>query len=284
MKRLILGLLAAFAVTTNAQAANPAAKPSMIAIKDGIYHFFMGHYSSLVVITDEGVIVADPNGEARAKVLRAEIAKLTDQPVKKVLYSHAHFDHSRGGQIFKDEGAEFIAHEGCVELMRRDLEQKVVQPDITYRDQYQVELGGKRVDMKYFGSNDGQCNSVIHMPEDKVLFAVDWHLQGFVNSPSRLNTHDYVGSLNTLRRVSQELSFDSVISGHMPKSSPKQLAEDLAFNEALFQAVSEGLQAGKSVETLKQTVRLPQFSHWLMYEENFPAHVERMAYSIWHGH
>ena len=70
----------------------------------------------------------------------------------------------------------------------------------------------------------------------------------------------------------------------MPMSSPEQLAEDLAFNEALFKAVSEGLAAGKTVEELKETVKLPEFSHWFMYDQNLSAHVERMAYSIWHGH
>jgi len=54
--------------------------------------------------------------------------------------------------------------------------------------------------------------------------------------------------------------------------------------EALFKAVSEGLAAGKTVEELKETVKLPAFSHWFMYEQNLSAHVERMAYSIWHGH
>lgn len=230
------------------------------------------------------MLVVDPNQEFRAKALRAEIAKLTDKPVVKVLYSHPHFDHARGGQIFKDEGAEFITHVGCKGLLARDLEKRVVQPDVTYSgDKYRIALGRKVVEMRYFGPNDGQCNSAIYMPEDKVLMAVDWHLQGFVNLPGRLNTHDYVGSLNTLRRVTKELKFDTVISGHMAKSSPAQFAEDLAFNEALFKAVWKGMRAGKSVEELKRTVKLPAFSHWFMYEQNLPAHVERMAYSIWHG-
>ncbi|KIC40241.1 metallo-beta-lactamase [Ruegeria sp. ANG-R] len=285
MKRILTALAAATAFASAAIAADDEMKPVMTELKDGVYQFHMAHYSSLIVITDDGVIVVDPNQEFRAEAMRAEIAKLTDQPVVKVLYSHPHFDHSRGGQIFKDEGAEFITHEGCAELLGRDLENRVVQPDVTYEgDEYRIELGGKVVEMRYYGSNDGQCNSAIYMPKDKVLMAVDWHLQGFVNLPGRLNTHDYVGSLNTLRRVTTELEFDTVISGHMPMSSPEQLAEDLAFNEALFKAVSEGLAAGKTVEELKETVELPEFSHWFMYDQNLSAHVERMAYSIWHGH
>jgi len=267
-------------------AANQAhEKPTMTRLKDNVYQFHMAHYSSLVVITDEGVLIVDPNLEFRAAALDAEIKKLTDKPVVKVLYSHPHYDHSRGGQIFKKQGAEFITHAGCTELLSRDLENRVVQPDTTYDgDRLSITLGNKVVEMRYYGSNDGQCNSAIYMPDDKVLMAVDWHLQGMVNLPGRLNTHDYIGSLNTLRRVSKELEFDTVVSGHMPMSSPEQFAEDLAFNEALFKAVSEGLSRGKTVEELKKTVKLPQFSHWFMYKQNLPAHVQRMAYSIWHGH
>ncbi|KIC17304.1 MBL fold metallo-hydrolase [Leisingera sp. ANG-Vp] len=284
MKRILAALAAAAAFSGAAFAADDEMKPVMTKLKDGVYQFHMAHYSSLVVITEEGVLVVDPNQEFRAEAMRAEISKLTDQPVVKVLYSHPHFDHSRGGRLFKDEGAEFITHAGCTELLSRDLENRVVQPDVTYEgDAHRIELGGKVVEMRYFGANDGQCNSAIYMPDDKVLMAVDWHLQGFVNMPGRLNTHDYVGSLNTLRRVTAELDFDTVISGHMHESSPEQLAEDLAFNEALFKAVWEGMQAGRTVEELKETVKLPEFSHWHMYEQNLPAHVERMAYSIWHG-
>lgn len=284
MKKLFATFAAMTSITCSAYAEGHEMKPQMTELKDGIYQFFMAHYSSLVVITDEGVLVVDPNHEFRSAAMRAEIAKLTDQPVVKVVYSHDHFDHSRGGQIFKDEGAEFIAHEGCVELMSRDLENRVVLPDVTYSDEHRIELGGKIIDLKYYGSSDGQCQSVIYMPEDKVLMGVDWHLPRFLVSSARLNTHDYVGALNTLRQVSAELDYDTVISGHLPQSSPELLAEELAFVEALHAAVWEGLQNDKTVDELKETIKLPEFKDWLFYEEHLPAHVERMAYAIWHGH
>lgn len=261
---------------------NPA-KPVMTKLKDGVYQYFQFFYTSLVVVTDDGVIVTDPSGDLRAQAMREEISKLTDKPVVKVIYSHDHFDHSRGGSIFKDEGAEFIAHENCTALLSRDLEKKVVQPDITYKDKLSVEVGGKAIDLNYYGTNDGTCMSVVHMPEDKVLYAVDWHLQGMVNEPYRLNTHDYVSILNTFEKVRAELDFDTVIGGHMAKSSPEQFEEDYRFNKALFDAVWAGMQEGKSVDELKETVKLPEFSHWLNYDRNLSAHVERMAYSIWHG-
>lgn len=264
------------------QTFNPA-EPSMKQLKEGVYQYSQFFYNSLIVVSDKGVIVTDPSGEKRASAMREAIRKITDKPVKKVLYSHDHFDHSRGGQIFKDEGAEFIAHEGCSDLMSRDLENKVVQPDKTYQDRMRVSLGNKHIDLIYYGVNDGTCMSVMHMPKDKVLFAVDWHLPRYVNEVKRLPAHNYIGILNTFKKVRQELSFDTVISGHAPVSSPELFEEDYQFTQALFDAVWEGLQSGKTPEELKDTVKLPKFSHWRGYDKNLAGHVERMAYSIWHG-
>jgi len=66
----------------------------MIEIAKGVYHYFQNFYSSLVVVTGEGVIGTDPAGETRAAAMREEIRKLTDVPVKTVRESHDHFDHS----------------------------------------------------------------------------------------------------------------------------------------------------------------------------------------------
>lgn len=261
---------------------NPT-QPVLTELKDGVYQYSQFFYNSLVVITDEGVIITDPSNEIRAKAMRKEIAKVTDQPVKTVIYSHDHFDHSRGGKIFKDEGAKFVAQEKCTELMSRDLEDKVIQPDDTYKDKMSITMGGKQVDLHYYGPNDGDCMSIIHMPKDKVLVAVDWHLPQYVNEPYRLNEHDSVSILNTFKRVDAELDFDTVISGHAPVSSPEAFKEDMQFYQALFNAVWEGMQQGKTTEQLKAEISLPEFSHWRGYKENLPAHIERMSYAIWHG-
>lgn len=287
MKSIIRGvalsaLIGISAVAHSAGDFNPA-KPVMTQLKEGVYQYTQFFYNSLVVITDEGVIVSDPAGAKRAAQMRDAIRQLTDQPVVKVIYSHDHFDHSRGGKIFKDEGAEFITQQGCTELLSRDLENKVVQPDVVYQDSLVVKLGQTQVDLHYYGPNDGSCMSVIHMPKEKVLFAVDWHLPRYVNETHRLPAHNYVGILNTFKRVRSELEFDTVISGHTPISSPELFDEDYLFVQALFDAVWQGMQAGKSTEELKASIKLPEFSHWRGYEKNLPGHIERMAYSIWHG-
>ena len=66
------------------------------------------------MVTDEGVIVADPISEGVAKAMLLEIRKVTDKPIRYLLYSHEHADHASGGQMLKDAGATLLSHEACV--------------------------------------------------------------------------------------------------------------------------------------------------------------------------
>ena len=258
-------------------------QPIITKLADGIYQYFHFFYNSLIIITEDGVIVTDPSGEARAAVLRKEIAKLTSKPVTTVIYSHDHYDHTRGGKIFKDEGATFIAHEKAVELISRDPYGKAIIPDITFSENMSISLNTSTLELYYYGPNDGDAMTVFYFPKEKILFAVDFHLPRYVNEPQRLVAHNYGGIYETMKRIRKDLQFDIVVSGHTPQSSPDLFEEDFQFVEALYKATLKGLQAGKSVEELMKEIKLPKFSHWRGYHENLPAHIQRMAYTIWHG-
>ena len=122
---------------------NPMKKWEVEEIADGIYGFRYTFYRDIFIVTDDGVIVTDPLNKEAANILREEIRKITDQPVKYVAYTHSHWDHVSGGQVFKDEGAEFIAQEECAEHFLEAPNPDVVYPDVTYRDRYRITLGGK---------------------------------------------------------------------------------------------------------------------------------------------
>lgn len=289
MKKAInpLLLIATLSAGTSAIAADfDPATPMMTKLKDGVYQYFQFYTNSLVVVSDEGVLVVDPVNEKRAADMRKEISKITDLPVTKVVYTHDHFDHTRGGQIFKKEGAEFIANEKCADLLGRDPENRVVQPDTYYKgDSYRVEMGDINVDLHYLGPNESFCMSTIYIPDDGgLLFAADWHLPGFMLDYRRQYGRNMLGQLNTFKNVkAKDWEFDTVVSAHSPQSSPEAFEEDYRFHQALFDAVSKGLIEGKSVDELRKTVKLPEFSHWRGYKENLADNVDRMAYSIWHG-
>ena len=91
---------------------------SVKSLGNGLYVFRWWVYRNMFIVTDEGVIVTDPINPKAAKLMQTEIRKITDKPVKYVVYSHNHHDHISGGSVFKAEGAKFVAHENVLKQLR----------------------------------------------------------------------------------------------------------------------------------------------------------------------
>lgn len=156
-----IGLALAVMVTGAGPAALAGPVPADVdKVADGVYTFRTGNQRSLFLVTDQGVIVTDPLNARAARAYRQAVAAITDQPVKYVVYSHYHWDRISGGAIFKNEGAKFVAQEKCAERFRVNPNPDVVMPDITFSDKYQVSLGGKSLDLFYFGPSHGDCLTV----------------------------------------------------------------------------------------------------------------------------
>jgi len=138
----------------------PASHPAVEIIGDGVFLYRSGDQRSLFMVTGDGVIVTAPINAEVAKTYREAIATITDQPVKYVVYSHYHWNRIAGARIFKDEGAEIIAQEQCVERFKVNPNDAVLMPDISFSDRYEVSLGGKSLELYYFGPSHGDCLTV----------------------------------------------------------------------------------------------------------------------------
>src|SRR4249920_1552281 len=98
---------------TPTQAQQPAPPPfATTKVTDNVYIFRYGGHQSMFIVTPDGVIATDPIGLKRpaAAAYIAEIRKITQAPIKYLIYSHHHYDHIAGGKPFKDAGATFVAH------------------------------------------------------------------------------------------------------------------------------------------------------------------------------
>ena len=111
-----------------AQAPAPAPVPNTRAIAEGVYIFEYRGYQSMFVVDPQGVIVTDPISPDTAKVYLAEVRKITQAPIRYVVYSHHHYDHISGGAVFKDAGATFVSHKNARPQLERLQNSAVVRP------------------------------------------------------------------------------------------------------------------------------------------------------------
>ena len=118
---------AAAAPATAAPAMPPVATTK---VAENVYIFrYVGH-QSMFVVTPAGVIATDPISLRRpAKPYIDAIRAVTKAPIKYVIYSHSHFDHTAGGQAFKDLGATFIAQRNAKDRMVALKRPDIVIPD-----------------------------------------------------------------------------------------------------------------------------------------------------------
>ncbi len=130
-------LCSALSATAPAQERAPSFSTTKVEGTDGVYVFRYGFDQSMFVVTPDGVIATDPIGYLRplaAKTYIDEIRKVTDKPIKYLIYSHHHFDHIAGGKPFKDLGALFIAHRRAKQHLEAVNNPDVVIPDLVVDD------------------------------------------------------------------------------------------------------------------------------------------------------
>lgn len=117
-RRILMGLIAVVALASDAlgqavqaPAAAPAAAPrrSIERINGDVYTATNNNHRTVFLVTKEGIVLADPINADFAKWLKSELATRFKVPVRYVVYSHHHWDHASGGDVFADT-AQFVGH------------------------------------------------------------------------------------------------------------------------------------------------------------------------------
>ena len=255
---LWVGCMLIAALMTPATAQTPLPAPvqghEVTEIGPGYFTFRHKGLRNVFLITRDGVIVTDPIDPEAARVLREEIRQRTPLPVKYVVYSHQHWDHVRGGKIFKDEGARFVSHERCVAHFKDLPERDIVMPDETFAgDRYQLKLGERTLQLRWLGVNHGDCLIVMTPDHVNVPFIVDLGTAGGMPLPfiADYSLHNWVRSLREL----EGWDFTEYVGGHGIALAPKlRLAERREYLEALMSETKRELDAGTPLAQIPDRV------------------------------
>ena len=266
MKFLMSMLIALGLLANSGVAQEPQRQVSNIA--GDVYRFQNNFHFSVFTITGDGVVVTDPINAEAAAYLKAEIEKLTDQPITHLVYSHSHGDHASGGAAFGDV-PNVIAHENAPEAIDG------VVPTERFGDKMQFSQGSKTFELTYLGPGHGEDLIAMVIRPENVAFVVD------AVSAKRLFYRDFPGAnvddwISQVKAV-EGLDFDIMAGGHGPVGNKADVSAGRVYLEELRAAVLEGLQAGKSIDELAQSVMMSQYQDWGSYEQWRELNVRGMA-------
>lgn len=191
-----------------------------------------------IIIGKEGILVVDTLISAKkAKDFIKDIRTVSDKPIKYVVNTHYHLDHSLGNSEFAKLGAIIIAHQNCLKnltpdstlkratlygLSEQDMEgTEVAPPIVTFTGRMTINLGGSSVELIYPGLSHTDDSILVYFPQDRVLFAGDIL---FTHYHPNLGDGDIPGWIKALDLISG-LNVDKVIPGHGPLSNKKDVAD-----------------------------------------------------------
>ena len=229
-------------------------------ISEGIYAYLQPdgswHLNNTGFLVDsDGVISVDATStERRTRAYLDAIASVTDRPVRTLVNTHHHGDHTHGNYLFP--GATIVGHEKCrtailntpmppppgiwTEVDWGPLEP--APPFLTYTDGVTVWSGGLRCEVRYVGTPAHTTNdSIIWIPDRSVVFTGDLLFNG--GTPFAL-MGSITGWIEVLETVLRPLGARTLVPGHGPVCGPEVIDDVLAYLRFVQDLAREARAAG----------------------------------------
>ena len=271
MKRLIFAaLVVALSGAATAQAPLPfvlkQVGPGVYAAIDGPEH--KAGSNAGFVIGDDGVLVVDAFfTQDAAKALVAEIRQLTPKPIRYVINTHYHADHTGGDQVLRDAGAIIIAHRNVRGWVRTnninlfgdritpELKARIEAlplPDLVTDKGLTVWLGSRKVVVNtVLGHTGGDLT--ISVPDAKVLFAGDMLWRRIAPNLIDGSVKEWTATDAAFMRI-PDAALTRYVPGHGDVADVKDVAEFRTYLLDLKRLVGEGRKAGLNDDALTQNV------------------------------
>jgi cyclase len=243
---------------------------SLEEVSDGIFAYLQPDGSWWVnntgfLLTANGVISVDASStERRTRAYLDAIADVTDLPVRTLVNTHHHGDHTYGNYLFP--AATIVAHEetraqvlasgppaniGVFEDV--DWGGVVVTPPfLTYDVGVTLWADDLRCEVRHVGTPAHTTNdSIVWVPERSVLFCGDLLFNG--GTPF-LMMGSISGAIDVLETVIRPLGAQTIVAGHGPVSGPGLIDDTLDYLNFVQDTARHGIESGLSpLETARET-------------------------------
>lgn len=209
---------------------------------------------------EDGIVIVDDQYAPLANKIKETLKGISDRPLKFVINTHFHGDHTGGNAEFGTE-ATIIAHENVRKRMQEGgpppggakPAPKQALPVITFDDKTTVHVNGEDIRAVHFphGHTDGDSviffttANVVHMGDDFVTYGFP-----FVDVKSGGNISGMIaGDEKVLGMISADVK---IIPGHGPLSTPADLRKFIDMLKETRALVADGMKQGKTVQQLKE--------------------------------
>jgi len=237
------------------------AKLNLVKVKDDLYviHNDIVPGNTTALITNEGVLLVDDKFDVDHAGIMEQLKKVTDKPIKYVVNTHHHPDHTGGNAKMQAMNAVIVASEEARENM---VEGKLPgQPNIAVERHATIAIGGKTVELYHFGRAHTNGDVVVLFPADRTLAAGDIFTFGD-DTPQLI---DYAGGGSAKEwpktlEAALRLDFDTVVPGHGNVTTKAEMANFRQSTITVRNRIHEMVTQKKSRDEIAKTMQ-SEF-HW----------------------
>jgi cyclase len=215
-----------------------------------------------LLIGPDGAVIVDDQFAPLSDKIKAAIAKITDKPVKFVLNTHFHFDHTGGNEAFGRSGSIIIAHDNT----RKRLSQETVitafnvktppapkeaLPVVTFADSLTVHLNGEEVSALHVPNAHTDTDVVLFFKKANVMHTGDVFAASsypFIDGDNGGSIDGVIAAADTILKVTKPDT--RFLRGHSPMGTRADLEEFRQMLVTVRKRVSDAIKEGKTQEQL----------------------------------
>ncbi len=214
-----------------------------------------------VSVGEDGIVVIDDQYAPLAPRIEAAMKAIADKPVRFIINTHYHADHTGGNEYFGQKGT-LVAHDN----VRKKLELGTVRggntippapkgawPIVTFNDTLTLHLNGEDIRAVHVPPGHTDGDSVIWFTKSNVVHMGDDFFNGLFPVIDLDNGGSVQGIIAAVEKVLPLISDDAkVIPGHGPLSDKAGLKKFVEVLKGTSAAVQKGIAAGKTVEQMRR--------------------------------
>ena len=265
--------------------------PGFTKVAEGIYVYAAktGNSTCSVVLTEEGPVIVDAcQTPPDTHKLMAGVKKLTDKPVRFLIDTEVHNDHTFGHWVFSPP-ALIVNAEGAAAGMQKGFNPKrletlktqspemakavegykMIVPHIEYKDKMTIKVGERTFELLQLKNVHSEADTAVWLPKERILFAASAaNVKSMINLRPFVRFADVFAGYNLMRSLNPAI----VIPGHGPMTTTKIFDEYEAFYNLLMKRVGEMAAQGKALDEIKKELKMPEYADWAG-QQNLPANI-----------
>jgi glyoxylase-like metal-dependent hydrolase (beta-lactamase superfamily II) len=226
-------LLLAFAISPASLAKQTEDEYSKVEItttevSKGIY-MLMGKGGNIGVSAgDDGVFMIDDQFAPLTTKIKAAIAKISDKPIRFLINTHWHFDHTGGNENMGKDEVVIVAHDNVRQRMTQDnfieafnvnvpASPKVALPVITFKDTVTFHLNNQEIQVVHYSNGHTDGDSMVFFKTANVIHMGDNFFNGlypFIDSSSDGSVNGMIAAVESVLKIADDKT--KIIPGHGP--------------------------------------------------------------------